>query len=91
MIRLDLRVWFDVFDGGICVCGMITTMFSTAENIVLQLHKNLVHHLLMLLESTNVKIVSLHEFQFVFTNQQEDCVVSVFFYQLTSISKTLLV
>ena len=44
----------------------------------LQLHKNVVHHLLMLLESTNVKIVLLHEFQFVFTNQQEDCVVSVF-------------
>jgi hypothetical protein len=34
-------VWFDAFDGGICVCGMITTMFSTAENIVLQLHKKI--------------------------------------------------
>jgi hypothetical protein len=35
----SICVWFDAFDGGICVCGMITTMFSTAENIVLQLHK----------------------------------------------------
>ena len=35
---------------------------------------------ILLLESTDVKskILSLHEFQFVFTNQQEDCVVSVF-------------
>ena len=38
--KTRICVWFDAFDGGICVCGMITTMFSTAENILLQLHKN---------------------------------------------------
>jgi hypothetical protein len=39
LLLASICVWFDAFDGGIFVCGMITTMFSTAENIVLQLHK----------------------------------------------------